>query len=1531
LDLHGGIFTAGARGEGFIPYSGLFGSLPGTDVWFYYMVISSLGNRSGNSDPVPYAVGTLWSDLKLTQLAPDSESWFPFVCNGGMQQLSPPAGDFGRIECLTRQGYSLWLVEDAGSQPGRHPDPQSERWIAVTPAGTIDLAKARPDAINAHGDFAYHETTGDGAFKIFLAAPLAGMGPGFHLQSEIPGMPTNGMVLAFNSSGTFLVSDGTRNFPTHIITRGKASPLWEMLPSFVTGQAPYVMVDRLNEAGLMTAAPFSLRWPDGVRQYTGLYLLTPMIDCDLSPSVPPPYRLGQEFDLVVTVSNLASVAVANLVMGDGSGSPGLSQSPLTFDILSGPTPAGPLTLGPGATTTFTYHCKAKRAGGGIVSARISATSPDGDPLRGYAETVVKVVQYADLQIKLSSESVTNFALVGVYQRAPSGPQARKVELVADDDVAGFDVKVVNDEPTTLALRVISQETGSTSIPITYQVGASEITAAIRGDDGWTTPQLAQGGTVLVHVEFGPSQGAVNGEIRSALMAVVPDNSGATLDVVQAQVVKAPPIDVTIRHPGESGLTPQSIDAGKAYIDAPLVFNTDPVRLGSLTKVKRGLVADGITPLLFELTVPPEQFAGLSGGIDYTAALELVDGGTLAGASVDSRLRVLKNGQWATDHKLTFTAATNTLFACLTPIGSDDLQFSGPVKELKLHLHFTHTASGGDAGEKTFYLRKPPIALVHGYNTGGDWGDAFSGILGTSRPRFTANGEEDFIRTIRYGQGPPGARESARLNTVLPFDNLAPMLEQAFKVSMIPLTVDWAFTRFDVVAHSQGGVLTRILCTQNGNQMVLPYRNAENFNRGRFHRVVTIGSPHNGSRILLYMLDLGSRLDFSLWRPAIALPSIVSEFLICEGTAQDKFDPFGPHIRSINNPNSRAPWYPDPGARFHLVQATVNSGAPPDVVHFSPADVALHLDYTGGEVIPHGSDGVVDFDSMGAYTPEAGESAPANVFRVPASLQIAHAAVPLGVQITLGAQNCTTLFCGDAGQVESTDVARHVIAALDQSPSLPAAARVFGPFHLPAQLPLSISNRIQLAAQLVNPGAGTDIKPLNPSPGPRVVVTSAYQFAPDGITIVGPVTWSAERYGLGGITTNDITLTPAPSNPNGVVVTYDDALPGDVVLHAAGQDDTGHFILAAPKVIASIEPDTNNYALDSIEVRPSSAEYPVGTGIQPDFWATYASLTGGDPLVLQRWVDPKELAGNLSEWAGIMDLSNPLLWKFKAVGYTSVDVNWLGMSASADFTVYDPQLGGMDREGDGVADNIEEAVPGRNGQPDGDGNGDGIPDAYQFGVVSFRCPSGQWLTLDASTNHNLHFFDTHLISTPGDPDQLPQPYAFDQGFVTLSASGLTNGGTTVVRLFLPTNTQPDTVWAYGPEPGNSTPHWYEFLYDGVTGAEIQSTNVLLHLLDAGRGDADGLADGVISGFTFGLGRLISTPPALQIAGGDQGTVILSWPAVFPNADHTYLEATDDLGPTNQWQFVPDVPIQSGGQNLLIQSVGCGAKFYRLHSQ
>ena len=43
--------------------------------------------------------------------------------------------------------------------------------------------------------------------------------------------------------------------------------------------------------------------------------------------------------------------------------------------------------------------------------------------------------------------------------------------------------------------------------------------------------------------------------------------------------------------------------------------------------------------------------------------------------------------------------------------------------------------------------------------------------------------------------------------------------------------------------------------------------------------------------------------------------------------------------------------------------------------------------------------------------------------------------------------------------------------------------------------------------------------------------------------------------------------------------------------------------------------------------------------------------------------------------------------------------------------------------------------------------------------------------------------------------------------------------------------------YGPTPDNPTPHWYDFMYDGQSGAVIENNCITLHFVDGARGDDD----------------------------------------------------------------------------------------------
>lgn len=62
--------------------------------------------------------------------------------------------------------------------------------------------------------------------------------------------------------------------------------------------------------------------------------------------------------------------------------------------------------------------------------------------------------------------------------------------------------------------------------------------------------------------------------------------------------------------------------------------------------------------------------------------------------------------------------------------------------------------------------------------------------------------------------------------------------------------------------------------------------------------------------------------------------------------------------------------------------------------------------------------------------------------------------------------------------------------------------------------------------------------------------------------------------------------------------------------------------------------------------------------------------------------------------------------------------------------------------------------------------------------------------------------------------------------------------------LPTGITPDTYYKYGKTQINQIDHWYEFLYDNETGAEINGNVITLHFTDALRGDDELAQDSMV---------------------------------------------------------------------------------------
>jgi RHS repeat-associated protein/uncharacterized repeat protein (TIGR01451 family) len=79
-----------------------------------------------------------------------------------------------------------------------------------------------------------------------------------------------------------------------------------------------------------------------------------------------------------------------------------------------------------------------------------------------------------------------------------------------------------------------------------------------------------------------------------------------------------------------------------------------------------------------------------------------------------------------------------------------------------------------------------------------------------------------------------------------------------------------------------------------------------------------------------------------------------------------------------------------------------------------------------------------------------------------------------------------------------------------------------------------------------------------------------------------------------------------------------------------------------------------------------------------------------------------------------------------------------------------------------------------------------------------------------------------------------------GLFAFDVTGVAPGAVAQVEMVLPAGATPDSYFKQDPGTG----HLSRFDFDGQTGAVISGNRVILHLRDGGRGDADGLANGVI---------------------------------------------------------------------------------------
>ena len=201
-------------------------------------------------------------------------------------------------------------------------------------------------------------------------------------------------------------------------------------------------------------------------------------------------------------------------------------------------------------------------------------------------------------------------------------------------------------------------------------------------------------------------------------------------------------------------------------------------------------------------------------------------------------------------------------------------------------------------------------------------------------------------------------------------------------------------------------------------------------------------------------------------------------------------------------------------------------------------------------------------------------------------------------------------------------------------------------------------------------------------------------------------------------------------------------------------------------------------------------------------------------------------GTLTHTVGLSDLPGPLLNTATASGSPPVGSPVTATAAAVLSLI---------RDLDGVEDAVEDGAP--NG---GDGNGDGVPDKDQDEVTSLPgAGSGAYFTLVSPEGTVL----TEVDAMPP-PEGGPEGVELNHGCLAFCVTGLTPGASITVTVVVHDSWTADGYWKYGPTPHQPVVHWYPFLWDGSTGAVIDGSEVVLHLTDGQRGDADLVADGEI---------------------------------------------------------------------------------------
>ena len=190
--------------------------------------------------------------------------------------------------------------------------------------------------------------------------------------------------------------------------------------------------------------------------------------------------------------------------------------------------------------------------------------------------------------------------------------------------------------------------------------------------------------------------------------------------------------------------------------------------------------------------------------------------------------------------------------------------------------------------------------------------------------------------------------------------------------------------------------------------------------------------------------------------------------------------------------------------------------------------------------------------------------------------------------------------------------------------------------------------------------------------------------------------------------------------------------------------------------------------------------------------------------------------------------------------------------------------------DGIADSEEQNSPNN-----GDANNDNEQDDIQNNVASFLTNMGVYATIVSAPGTLL--YEVSVSPNPS-PDNMPATADFKHGIFQYTV--VDSSPVVTVGVFMPAGDTSNMYYKYGPTPDNLTPHWYDFSFDGTTGAEyvgqvavvnpddgsiVNRSMFLLSYIDGQRGDDDLTVNGEI----VNVGALST----VAVSSGETGS--MSW--------------------------------------------------------